>query len=93
MTVEEVRRAFRRDSLPAIFTAGWRSIGRDNGPRILVYPLKNGSGYLWLLMDGFDWNDLDSSIKDGGIYRDKSPEQAIKVAVDVLLGYERERRT
>lgn len=51
------------ESCPAVFKAGFGG----NQPRVIVYPLKNETGFCWAIWDDkMDYDDITRSIKDGG---------------------------
>jgi hypothetical protein len=58
-----------------------------HSPQVMVYPLKNGRGYMWLIWHGtFGVKEMPKNIKTGGTTA-RDFERACKLAVHELLVY------
>jgi len=79
----ELRHAFDNDAKPATFRADGAGVNAD-APRVLVYPLKNGAGFLWLLMIGDITKIGTRAVQSGGIER--RYQVAVASAVHALMG-------
>lgn len=85
MTTDEVRRAYADHVMCACFSA--TGPGIDPGtPRVIVYPFKEGDGYLYAVWDGFDWDHVLTAIKTGGRINGNMRDAAM-VATSALFDY------
>jgi hypothetical protein len=77
---------WRERSAPAVFTAQ-RGPNIRHSPSVMVYPLKSGRGFLWLIWHGkFGVKDMAKNIKSGATTA-RDFERAVKLAVHELLVY------
>lgn len=84
MTREEVVIAFKDLVRTAVFNAGGRpKLLREDGARVVVYPFKASSEFLWIEWGAMDLGDIDAGIKRGGT--EKSFRAAVDQAVECLM--------
>lgn len=83
---EEMELWWRERSKPAIFSAR-RGPDIRHSPRVSVYPLINGRGFLWLIWHGkFGAHEMQKNIKAGAT-TSRDLERACKLAVHELFLY------
>lgn len=83
---EELPIWWRERVKPATFSAR-RGPDIRHSPSVIVYPLRNGRGFLWLIWHGkFGIGEPEKYIKTGGTTA-RDFERACKLAVHELLNY------